>query len=108
MAKQTIPPTTARMIPAAPLATPPSSVPPTAESTRPIKVRATEMGYYDHGRRRPGDVFYLADQTHFSQKWMELVDASTPERVTGAKQALQREHDEILAGRTPGADTVEI
>lgn len=80
---------------------------PTVRGARPIKVRATRMGYYDHARRREGDVFHIATMHDFSANWMELVDPATPERVTTAKQALEQQHDEILAGRTPGASQSE-
>jgi len=93
---------TARMIPAAPLPAPPTSEPPVPHGPRPIKVRATVLCYYDHARRREGDVFFLARREDFNEKCMELVDARTPERTTGAGAALQQQHDEILAGRTPG------
>lgn len=68
-----------------------------------IKVRAIRMGYYDHVRRREGDVF-VVDSSAFSAKWMERVDAHTPERVTTAAQALQQQHDEILGGRQSSRD----
>lgn len=69
----------------------------------PIKVRATQMGYYDHVRRHVGDVF-VVDLSAFSHKWMERVDGDTPERVTTAKQAIQQQHDEILGGRQASRD----
>ena len=58
-----------------------------------IKVRATQLGYYEHKRRREGDVFVLVPRTdrygnvmtaksQFSKKWMELVDPATPEKVS--------------------------
>lgn len=75
----------------------------------PIKVRAKQMGYFDHIRRRVGDVFTIpADRhpadhktkpgelIHFSSRWMEVVDPRTPERITTPNQALAQQHDEIL------------
>jgi len=58
-----------------------------------IKVKATQLGYYEHKRRREGDVFVLVprvDQfgnlmtakSQFSKKWMELADPKEPERVS--------------------------
>lgn len=55
-----------------------------------MKVQATQLGYHDHRRRRPGDVFVLrpikaADgkiitpEQQFSKNWMKKVDPSTPE-----------------------------
>ena len=62
-----------------------------------IKVRATSTGYYEHARRRIGDVFMI-DGAAFSDSWMELVDADTPERTTTAGEHLRQEHDRILGG----------
>lgn len=89
-------------------ATPPAPLEPDAPKARgprPIKVRALRMVYYDHARRREGDVFYIASMEHFSKTGaMELVDEATPEKVTTAAQAIQEQHDEIVAGRTPGSN----
>jgi hypothetical protein len=57
------------------------------------------MGYYDHARRREGDVFLIADERAFSEKWMERVDVRTPERMTTAAQSLRQHHDKILGGQ---------
>ncbi len=64
-----------------------------------IKVRAIEIGYYDHVRRREGDVFIIANAQAFSPRWMEMVSAGVPEKVTGAKAALEQIHDDIVGGR---------
>ena len=72
----------------------------------PIKVRALEMGYYDHARRREGDVFIIANERAFSARWMERVDLRTPEHVTTAPAALRKKHDEILGGTVTGAQDV--
>jgi len=69
-----------------------------------VKVRATQVGYYGEARRRVGDVFTLEDPKHFSAKWMERVDASTPEKITTGNEDLRRQHDEML-GRTGGKPT---
>lgn len=95
-----------------------------------IKVMATQTGYYDHIRRRPGDVFFIdgagleadvvvngkvtrkkGDVAAFSTKWMEEVEDSTPESHSTANQHLRRQHDELLAsryqeGRLTGPDNV--
>jgi hypothetical protein len=58
-----------------------------------IKVRATQLGYYEHKRRREGDVFVLVPRTdrfgnvmtaksQFSKKWMEMADPKAPESVS--------------------------
>lgn len=77
-----------------------------------IKVRATKMGYMGLRRRRAGEVFNCPESRLSLERtvrghplgWMELVDPN--ERVTtpiGPKQAIKKEHDEILASRVPGA-----
>lgn len=71
-----------------------------------LRVRATEVGYYNHIRRRVGDVFdlvgvILEDGTldSFSPRWMEAVSPKTEEKITTGVQELRRQHDEILATR---------
>lgn len=55
-----------------------------------IKVKATQLGYYEHKRRREGDVFTLVERKdrfgkimtakqQFSSKWMKKVNEDTPE-----------------------------
>lgn len=68
-----------------------------------IKVQATRLGYYEHARRRTGDVFVIHSLREFSSKWMVRVAPETPERITTGKQDLQRQHDEINAQRMAGA-----
>lgn len=70
----------------------------------PIKVVATMTGYYDHVRRREGDVFIIANERAFSARWMEKVGARTPESVSTSQQAIQKAHDEILGGKTAATD----
>jgi 2-phospho-L-lactate transferase/gluconeogenesis factor (CofD/UPF0052 family) len=72
--------------------------------TRRIKVRATSKGYYDHAIRREGDVF-VVDEKDLSQKWMEKVDVDTPEKVSGAQEAINLANGELKAGRRSPADT---
>jgi hypothetical protein len=71
------------------------------------KVRATKMGYYDHERRRPGDVFVLHKKQDFSAKWMEYVRAETPTSKTSPNQAIAKEHDNVLADRHGGGRKVD-
>jgi hypothetical protein len=59
------------------------------------------LGYYNHIRRREGDVFTLEHAVDFSPRWMARVDAAVPEKVTTGAQELRRLHDEELAGRAP-------
>ena len=45
-----------------------------------MKVRATRLGYYNHRRRREGEVFKLLSENAFSSKWMEKVDDGTSQQ----------------------------
>lgn len=67
----------------------------------PIKVRATQPGFYGLKRRRIGDVFVIRKAQDFSERWMIAVDGKTPTKATGAQKALDRRHDEILGGVAP-------
>lgn len=69
---------------------------------KPIKVMATRTGYYDHGRRRPGDVF-ICDEKDFSATWMQKVAPGTPERVSTSQDEIDRQHDELLATKAAAA-----
>jgi hypothetical protein len=92
-----------------------------------IKVRATQTGYYNNERQRPGDVFVISDERYprdhpkqgqvieFSDRWMEPVNPETPMRTTSPNQSIQKEHDRILqqkygdgadAGRAADADAL--
>src|SRR5512138_1974313 len=88
-ARRTPPPAArARQAPARPAA--PKAA--TEQTEFGYKVRAIETGYYDHARRRPGDVFLIAKPEHFSERWMEYVDAATPERISTANQEIRRKN----------------
>lgn len=80
----------------------PAATEPKAKTKR-VKVRATRLGYYDHGRRREGDVFVIDDKD-FSTTWMERVADSTPEQVSGAQDAIDKANGELKAGRRSSAD----
>lgn len=78
-------------------------------AVKPLKVRATQTGYYGEARRRPGDVFVLADgDKDFSATWMEEVDPRTREHTTGAGAALAQAHDELLGGSVQGRDPQDV
>jgi hypothetical protein len=90
-----------------------------------VQVKDDETGYFDHIRRREGDVFTIPDEPRrplveierrvfgdvvdavadangtiplaFSFKWMTPVRPSTPERITSAPEALKQSHDRVLA-----------
>lgn len=77
-----------------------------------IKVRATRLGYYDHVRRREGDVFtYTVTEREAAVKkgalpdWVEPVDPRTPERITTGVEELRKKHDQIIQERNPRAGT---
>lgn len=67
---------------------------PPVEAT-PVRVRAVRLGYYQHLRRRVGDVFTLTNPAHFSPIWMQPVAVTEPERVTGAQAALDLAADSL-------------
>lgn len=99
-----------------------------------MKVTAIGFGYFDHIRRREGDVFSIPDaprrkpspkelQYHgeamklatdkngevpqaYSGVWMRPVKENTPERVTTSQKALDRRTEEIRQEKagTLGAD----
>lgn len=80
--------------------TPPKEIPGKAATAPkakpdPLKVRATRMGYYDHARRREGDVF-VVEAGDFRPTWMEKVDGETPTQTTTAQQALTQAHVETI------------
>lgn len=54
-----------------------------------MKVVATKRGYYN-GLREPGDLFDIADEKAFSEKWMRK---ATKEEVKEAEKAHQEEGD---------------
>ncbi len=43
-----------------------------------MKVRALRLGYYNHRRRREGEVFELLSDKSYSDKWMEKIEGETP------------------------------
>jgi len=45
-----------------------------------MKVQAKELGYYEHKRRREGDVFTLLDPKDFSEKWMISLEEEKKEQ----------------------------
>lgn len=73
---------------------------------RKIRVKATQTGFVDNVRRREGDVFDVREG-EFSERWMEVVDGTTPPKSTGSAAALKAHHDAVLASRggvqQPGA-----
>ena len=43
-----------------------------------MRVKATQLGYYNHRRRRENDEFEIVDKKDFSKRWMEEVDDENP------------------------------
>lgn len=75
-----------------------------SKKVKPIKVRATRTGYYDHARRREGDVF-ICDESAFSATWMERVSKDTPESYSTSQDAIDKAHDELLAVKAGAQNT---
>ena len=80
-----------------------------------MRVVATKTGYYDHARRREGDVFDI-EAAHFSDAdrtekdgrpvppgWMRKVASSTELSHSTAQDEINRQHDELLAARAGNA-----
>lgn len=52
-----------------------------------VRVRATALGFYGHIRRREGDVFDVPEEL-FSERWMQRVSDTEPEKkTTGLQEA---------------------
>ena len=93
-----------------------------------MRVRAIAEGYYQHVRRRVGDVFdligyditvvdpktarpvaengkiktrFVTSEELFSVNWMERVDDNEPEKVTASPAALAQAQSELNEGRRP-------
>jgi hypothetical protein len=84
----------------------PPARPPAPDTTAPVRVEALTTVYYDDKLRRPGDVFTISGRKNpkgelaeFSHRAMRLVDSHTPESITGSQAFINREHDDIRAGR---------
>jgi hypothetical protein len=60
-----------------------------------IKVKAMQLGYYGHRRRREGDVFEIESENEFSKRWMKKLDAKG--------QEIEEEDDEDSEGLKSGA-----
>lgn len=75
---------------------------PEASAAPRMRVRIREnvrggMIYYDHKRRRAGDVFDLIDPKHFNPNQMIKVERATRLRTTTSRQVLAAAHDDVLA-----------
>lgn len=63
-----------------------------------MKVKAKHMGYYNHRRRKPDEVFELIDDKAFSEKWMEKVDEESQLETPKLEkvEVLQSSSDEVI------------
>jgi len=65
-------------------------------------VQATQLGYYDDARRRPGDVFGVRPE-EFSSRWMrDAPRGSRPSRPTTANQAIAQQNALTRNARAAG------
>lgn len=98
---------THQVVGAAPAVDPDEIVSHPRDRSKPIRVQATALGYYDDVLRRVDDVFDIFRPQDFSKKWMRKVSPSTPEVVTGSNRALRKgaAANEPAGGADPlGAD----
>jgi hypothetical protein len=55
-----------------------------------MRVKAIRLGYYNHKRRREGDIFDLLNEKHFSKHWMEKFSGKSK----GSKKVQEPELEE--------------
>jgi hypothetical protein len=69
-----------------------------------MKVRALSLGYYNHKRRKEGEVFDIADKQAFSEIWMEKVggDAVSAKSVKEGEREPQSFSANSPAVKKPG------
>jgi len=96
-----------------------------------MKVRALQNGYYNHLRRREGDVFELVPikghkrirnedtgqeklvehlftpEEQFSTRWMEKVAKNTPTKVSTAQQSLNEVQRNLKSGRIGPSEAMD-
>lgn len=78
-----------------------------------VKVRAIAPGYTAEQKYvRPGDVFLInteprhpktGEPVEYSSKWMEYVDPTTPEKITGTVEALWRQNQKTALEKAGGS-----
>jgi hypothetical protein len=72
-----------------------------------MKVRAKLMGYYDHKRRRLGEVFHIQDEKEFSKKWMVTIDSSNaPKGKKSDKKSKESDEDETQSHAHDDSDVI--
>lgn len=47
-----------------------------------IKVRATQIGFYNNATYNPGDIFEISEEKLFSEKWMEKVPDAKSDKIS--------------------------
>lgn len=55
-----------------------------------MRVKATQLGYYNHRRQREGVIFDLLKESDFSEIWMERLEAK-PEKVKAKVKSKKKE-----------------
>lgn len=78
---------------------------PGATKTAPIRVRALREGFAFGNRVRKGMTFTLPDMSHFTERWMKLVDPATPDELA-AKIAPKGKRVATLGQRTKSGTIV--
>ena len=81
-----------------------------------IKVRVKEdcIGYYNHMRRRSGNVFSIMSEKEFSPTWMERVPDNTPEITTPigpikeGNMPPEPTHSEVFPHSVPTVETPAV
>jgi hypothetical protein len=88
----------------------PAQTAPKPKAKRVRVVAVGKTGYYDHARRREGDVFDI-DEKDFSdadnpeyQGWMRKVPMTTELSHSTSQDEINRQHDEILSARAGAVD----
>lgn len=91
-----------------------------------VRVQQGMTGFYEHLRRREGDVFSIPDEPRrtvsdkekqlypavkevmrkdgtvpqlYSSRWMEPASSHEPERTTKAQEVINKKHDDLVAER---------
>lgn len=60
-----------------------------------MKVRAIRLGYYNHKRRREGEIFEVLDDKAFSKVWMEKIgEAPKPKPKASPKEPVSQDSSE--------------
>lgn len=58
-----------------------------------LRVKATQVGFYNGSRIRAGQVFEIAGERQFSKNWMVYVDKDTPTTAKVRVKPLKEDPD---------------